>query len=104
MPSGVRTEPDLPPRERDSPVNKVFILNFEARFLNSFPRREQFGESPIPSASDRARISPFMPTKKQPSRKEREIAEKKNHPVAKSNRPHVAQNAEIEPPRRKLRS
>src|SRR3954463_1103040 len=28
MPSGVRTEPDLPPRERDSPVNKVFIQFF----------------------------------------------------------------------------
>jgi hypothetical protein len=42
-----------------------------------------------------------MPTKKQPSRTEREIAAKKNHPIAKSNRPARAQNAEAEPPPRK---
>jgi hypothetical protein len=42
-----------------------------------------------------------MPTKKQPSRTEREIANKKNHPIAKSNRPAIAQNAEPQPPRRK---
>jgi len=42
-----------------------------------------------------------MPTKKQPSRREQETASKKNHPVAKSNRPAVAQNGEPQPPRRK---
>jgi len=42
-----------------------------------------------------------MPTKKQPSRIEREIATKKNHPIAKSNRPARGQNAEAEPPPRK---
>jgi hypothetical protein len=42
-----------------------------------------------------------MPTKKQPSRREHEIANKKNHPVAKTNRPTIAQNAEVQPPRRK---
>jgi hypothetical protein len=101
IPSGVRTEPDRPPRESDSPVNKVFILNFEARFFNSFVSSEQFGESPIPAPSQRAQILSFMATKKQPSRKEREIADKKNHPVAKSSRPAIAQNAEAEPRPRK---
>jgi hypothetical protein len=42
-----------------------------------------------------------MPTKKQPSRREQEIANKKNHPIAKSNRRDVAQNGEEQPPRRK---
>jgi hypothetical protein len=42
-----------------------------------------------------------MPTKKQPSRREHEIANKKNHPVAKSNRRVIAQNGEEQPPRRK---
>jgi hypothetical protein len=42
-----------------------------------------------------------MPTKKQSSSREREIAKGKNHPVAKSNRPHAAQNGEAQPPRRK---
>ena len=43
-----------------------------------------------------------MPTKKQPTAREREIADKKNHPVAKINRPAIAQNAEAHP-RRKAR-
>ncbi len=42
-----------------------------------------------------------MPTKKQPSRREHEIANKKNHPVAKTNRPALGQNAEPQPARRK---
>jgi hypothetical protein len=42
-----------------------------------------------------------MPTKKQPTRKEQEIASKKNNPVAKSNRPQISQNGEAQPPRRK---
>jgi hypothetical protein len=42
-----------------------------------------------------------VPTKKQPTRREQEIASKKNHPIAKSNRPQISQNAEPQPPRRK---
>lgn len=42
-----------------------------------------------------------MATKKQPSPREREIADKKNHPVSKTNRPAVSQNGEPQPPRRK---
>jgi hypothetical protein len=42
-----------------------------------------------------------MPTKKQPIPREREIADKKNHPIPKSNRPAVSQNGEAQPPRRK---
>jgi hypothetical protein len=38
-----------------------------------------------------------MPTKKRPSGREQEIANKKNHPVAKSNRPKISQNAEAQP-------
>jgi hypothetical protein len=45
-----------------------------------------------------------MPTKKQPSRREQEIADKKNHPVAKSNRRIVAQNGEEQPARPKDRN
>jgi hypothetical protein len=43
----------------------------------------------------------LMPTKKQASRREHTIADKKNHPVSKSNRPAISQNAEPQPPRRK---
>jgi hypothetical protein len=42
-----------------------------------------------------------MPTKKQPSRREHAIADKKNHPISKSNRRAVAQNGEEYPPRKK---
>jgi hypothetical protein len=42
-----------------------------------------------------------MPTKKQPTPREREIASKKNDPVAKTNRPATAQNGESNPPRAK---
>ena len=39
-----------------------------------------------------------MPTKKQPTPREREIAGKKNHSVAKTSRVKVAQNGETQPP------
>jgi hypothetical protein len=41
-----------------------------------------------------------MPTKKQPSAREREIASKKNHPVAKTTPVAVAQNGEAQPRRK----
>jgi hypothetical protein len=65
--------------------------------------REQFGESLIPTVGDESEIGLLciMPTKKQPSPRERKIASGKNHPVAKSNRPATAQNGEANPPRRK---
>jgi hypothetical protein len=41
-----------------------------------------------------------MPTKKKPSPREQEIANKKNDPISKSNRKSVAQNGEEQPPRK----
>jgi hypothetical protein len=38
-----------------------------------------------------------MPTKKQPTVREHEVARKKNHPVSKTSRVAVAQNGEAEP-------
>jgi hypothetical protein len=38
-----------------------------------------------------------MPTKKQPTPRQREIARKKTHPVAKAARVEVGQNAELQP-------
>jgi hypothetical protein len=42
----------------------------------------------------------FMPTKKQPTRPQREVAGKKNQPVTKTPRPAVTQNGEANPPPR----
>lgn len=42
-----------------------------------------------------------MPTKKQPTATEREVAKKKNDPVSKSSRPQISQNGEPQPPRPK---
>jgi hypothetical protein len=63
----------------------------------------KFVKSPIPTLDHQAEFYPDMPTKKQPTRTEREVAARKNHPIAKSNRPARGQNAELEPPRRKDR-
>jgi hypothetical protein len=42
-----------------------------------------------------------MPTKKEPTRREQEIATRKNHPVAKTAPPAVAQNGEAQPKKRR---
>jgi hypothetical protein len=41
-----------------------------------------------------------MPTKKQPTPREREIASKKNHPVAKTKQVAISQNGEPQPRRK----
>jgi hypothetical protein len=41
-----------------------------------------------------------MPTKKAPSKTEREVAEKKNHPTTKTAPPAISQNGEPQPKKR----